>query len=432
MSSTRGIPLPIAGIRVAHQPFHVTAKPVGPACNLGCGYCYYLSKEQLIGLPGLSRLKAMSDVLLVAFIKQYIEAQPIPRAVFTWHGGEPTLLGLEFFRKVVRLQRELAPPGFEVDNDLQTNGVLLDDAWCVFLRDERFLVGLSIDGPREMHDAARPSQGGQPTFDRVYAAAKRLQHHGASFNTLTVVSPSNVGHASQVYDFLTKDLGSTFLQFLPCAEHRDFATVAPGYWDFSTQPSIGSLAAQPRTPGSTVTDWSIAADEWGGFLSQLFDRWYESDVGRIRINWFESWIAQWGGSPAKMCVLAETCGQALAVELDGGVYSCDQYVYPEYRLGNISPEGLATLADSDRQNGFGRAKRDQLPLYCHSCEYNFACHGECPRRRFLKTPDGELGLNYFCSGYKRFFAHAGDRIASLASSRYGATRRVRAQGTSRG
>ncbi|MBU0609277.1 MAG: anaerobic sulfatase maturase [Armatimonadetes bacterium] len=393
----------------AERRFHLMAKPIGATCNLNCTYCYYLSKNDLLG-----RSRRMSDGVLEAYVQQYIAAQDSPEIVFSWQGGEPTLLGLDFFRKAVELERKHCPPGKRVANDLQTNGTLLDDAWCAFLRDNGFLVGLSVDGPPALHDRYRLDRKRKPTCDRVVAAARRLRKHGVPFNTLTVVNRANAKHPVAVYRFLRREMGATRIQFIPAVEPRVFARVAPQHWDEKTLPTVGAPEARPGAPGSVVTDWSVDQEDYGTFLCAVFDEWCERDVGQAFVYLFECAVAQWMGLGASLCTLAQTCGRALAIEHDGSVYSCDHYVYPEYRLGNIIEQPLADIVYSFRQAAFGQAKNGSLPAYCRQCRYFFACHGECPKNRFIRTPDGEPGLNYLCSGLRAYFAHIDPYMQAMA------------------
>jgi uncharacterized protein len=391
--------------------FNVMAKPAGPACNLNCAYCYYLSKARLLGLTGLA---PMPDDILEKFIRDYIAGNDAPQIEFEWQGGEPTLLGIPFFRKVLDLQRKHGPPGKRVVNSLQTNGLLLGEEWCEFLRENRFLVGLSIDGPKKLHDAYRVTQGGQPTFDRVLAAARLLKRHRVEFNTLTVINQLNVKRPLDVYRFLSREVGPRVMQFIPLVEPRGFETVAPRHWDQSALPMVGTPQAKPGEPDSIVTDWSVDADDFGAFLCKVFDEWYQRDLGRHFVNLFESWAAAWMGLPAQICVFHEFCGKGLLLERDGNLYSCDHFVYPEFRLGNIMERPLVETVFSDRQVRFGFAKQDTLPEYCRECEYLFACWGECPRNRFVRSPEGEPGLNYLCPGLLRFFVHADGRLQEIA------------------
>ena len=395
----------------APRRFHAMAKPVGSTCNLDCTYCYYLSKETLAGGPGTGR---MSDELLELFVKQYIDGVTAGPVVFSWQGGEPTLLGLEFFEKVVAFQKRHARPGRRIENDLQTNGTLLNEEWAGFLKAHRFLVGLSIDGPREIHDRYRVTKGGRPTFDAVLAAAKLLQRQGVPFNTLTCVHRFNGRKPLDVYRFLRQELNSTYIQFIPIVEPRSFARTAPQRWNDAEMPAVGTPEARPGHPNSVVTDWSVDPDDWGYFLSRVFDRWLNQDRGKVMVNHFETLVAQHLGLPSQMCIYHQTCGQAVAVEQDGSVYACDHYVYPEYRLGNLKSEPLERLVFSRAQVQFGSAKSGRLPQYCRQCPYLQDCWGECPRNRFLRTPDGEPGLNYLCAGLKQFFAHALPEVERIA------------------
>lgn len=394
------------------RQFHTMAKPVGSTCNLDCTYCYYLSKETLPGGPATGR---MSDEILELFIQQYIAGVTAKEVIFSWQGGEPTLLGLDFFRKVVALQKKHARPDQKIQNDLQTNGTRLNEEWCEFLKTNRFLVGLSIDGPREIHDHYRVTKGGKPTFDRVFAAAQLLRRCGVPFNTLTCVHRFNARKPLDVYRFLRQELDSTYIQFIPIVEHRQFATLAPQKWNPAALPMDGTPEARPGHPQSIVTEWSVDPDDWGYFLCKVFDRWLERDLGRVFVNHFETLVAQHLGYPSQMCVYSEHCGRAVALEHDGGVYSCDHYVYPEYRLGNLKTGALGDLVFSPRQTAFGLAKSATLPRYCRQCEFLTDCWGECPKNRLIRTPDGEPGLNYLCRGFKQFFAHALPAIEKIAA-----------------
>jgi uncharacterized protein len=369
-------------------PFHVMTKPVGPICNLDCHYCFYLEKERLY--PGTKSWAMPADVL-ETYIEQYIAAQPNGPVNFAWQGGEPTLLGVEYFEQVVSLEKKYAK-GRPIENAFQTNGVLLDDRWGAFLSAHKFLVGLSIDGPRELHDHYRVDKGGQPTFDKVMRGLGVLQRHRVPFNTLTVVNRVNSRHPLEVYRFLKK-IGSGFMQFIPVVER-----VA------SAPPSDGLSIVQATFAGAAdVTPWSVEADAFGDFLCAIFDEWVRRDVGRQFVQIFDVALEIWYGMQASLCVFGETCGRALAMEHTGDVYSCDHFVYPEHRLGNIMSVPLGDMAASEQQAEFGTAKRDTLPEYCRSCDVRFACNGECPKHRFIRTPDGEPGLNYLCAGYKKFF-----------------------------
>ncbi|WP_429301586.1 anaerobic sulfatase maturase [Paraburkholderia sp. GAS199] len=387
------------------------AKPVGSTCNIDCTYCYYLHKEHLLEQRRGSR---MTPTMLERYIRQYIEAQNGDEIIFSWQGGEPTMLGIDFFRDVVEIQKKYQPPGRRISNDLQTNGTLLDDEWCVFLKEHAFLVGLSIDGPRELHDAFRRDRKGQPTFDRVMRGVECLRRQGVKFNTLTVVNRINAKRPLDVYRFLRNELNSTYMQVIPCVEPKVFREVAPQHWSVETMPMIGTSAAKPGNADSVVTDWSVDPDDWGYFLSRTFDEWLKKDVGRVLVSLFETAVVQTMGKPAQTCISAEFCGKALAIEHDGEVYSCDHYVYPAWSLGNIGKTHLGEMAFSQQQQRFGYAKRDSLPDYCRQCKHLKLCWGECPKNRFVRSPDGEPGLNYLCAGIRRFHEHAGPALRQLA------------------
>ncbi len=380
--------------QAARSSFHVLAKPIGPICNLDCKYCFYLEKENLYpGTPVGKAGWAMPDDVLEAFIQQYIEAQPNDMASFAWQGGEPTLLGVDYFQRVVELQQKYAV-GKRIENAFQTNGVLLDDHWCGFLAANNFLVGLSIDGPRELHDKYRVDKGGQPTFDRVMRGIGFLKKHDVEFNTLTVVQRHNSHHPLEVYRFL-KEVGSGFMQFIPIVERVAASPTPDGL----------VLIAPSFAEQSRVTPWSVEALQYGRFLRTIFDEWVRGDVGRYFVQVFDVALESWLGMEPSLCVFRRTCGEAMAIEHNGDVYSCDHFVYSEHKLGNIIEHPLESLAHSPQQSKFGEDKLDSLPRYCRECEVRFACNGECPKHRFTKTPDGEDGLNYLCAGYKLFFNH---------------------------
>jgi uncharacterized protein len=386
--------------RPAQAPpyFHVLGKPTGAICNLDCKYCFFLSKESLY--PG-SRFRMAEDVL-EAYVRQTIEGQQGPEVTIAWQGGEPTLMGLDFFRRAVGYVQKHARPGMTVEHTLQTNGTLLNAEWCEFFRENHFLIGLSLDGPRAMHDAYRVDKGGKPTFDKVLAAARLMQRHGVDFNVLCIVHAANQDHPLEVYRFLRDEVGTRFIQFIPIVERAtpELLPVANGGWG-------GGRGERPlyRQEGSLVTERSVGAEQWGRFLIAVFDEWVRRDVGEVYVLMFDAALASWYGTTPALCIFAETCGNALALEHNGDLYSCDHYVEPRHRLGNIKQEHLLTLVASDQQRAFGNAKRDTLPRYCRECDVRFACHGECPRNRFILTPDGEPGLNYLCAGYKAFFQH---------------------------
>jgi uncharacterized protein len=393
-----------------HYRFHAMLKPSGGECNIDCEYCFYLHKTELLGHPPHAR---MDEHTLDAHIRQYIEAQTGEEVVFSWQGGEPTLMGLPFFEQVIRLQARYAKAGQRVSNDLQTNGIALDDAWVAFLKKHDFHVGLSIDGPRELHDTFRKTRNGKPTFDYVVAAAKRLRDAGVSFAALCVVNRVNAKHPKDVYRFLADELGTWRVQFNPAVEPRVFKTAAPAMLDRSHAPTQGTPRARPGHPLSIVTDWSVDPDDYGTFLCAVWDEWLATDFGRIHVNLFETAVAQAAGMPAQTCTQAEFCGKGLAVEHNGDVFSCDHFVYPEYRIGNIHEVHLGDLAFSTRQERFGMDKRDTLPKQCMSCAYLRLCWGECPKNRLIRTRDGEPGLNYLCSGLYKFYEHIGPDVVRI-------------------
>ncbi len=380
--------------------FHVMSKPTGPICNLDCSYCFYLEKE---GLYTAHERWAMSEPVLESYIGQYIEAQPGDTVNFAWQGGEPTLLGVEFFRKAFELQQKYAN-GKRIQNALQTNGILLDDEWCEFLAEQHVLVGVSIDGPRALHDAYRVDKGGNGTFARVLRGIECLKKHDVEFNTLTTVHRGNEGHPMEVYRFL-KEIGSRYLQFIPIVERK------------AAQPAVdGLVLIQPTFEGvAEVTAWSVNAQQYGRFLCAIYDEWVSRDVGRVFVQHFDVALESWLGMNASICIFRETCGAALALEHNGDLYSCDHFVYPEHKLGNVLEQSMEEMAGSAQQRQFGEHKAASLPKMCRECPVRFACHGECPKHRFLRTPDGEYGLNYLCDGYKLFFHHIDETMRFMAA-----------------
>ncbi|HEY1662642.1 MAG TPA: anaerobic sulfatase maturase [Verrucomicrobiae bacterium] len=466
--------------------FHVLTKPVGPICNLDCKYCFYLEKEKLY--PGETQWR-MSDEVLTEYVRQYIQDQTSPEIYFAWQGGEPTLLGVDFFRKAVALQNKFAN-GKTIFNAIQTNGTLLDDDWCRFLAANKFLVGLSIDGPRELHDIYRVDKRQQPTFDQVMRGLECLKKHKVDFNTLTVVNRANSQQPLEVYRFL-KSIGSEFLQFIPLVErsaggdgpgglrgrlpHQRNAAgdVIPSPNDnphiaeheppphpdplprggegevssmrrlsmggFESGPdgsrgrsphqhqqsatdslkSRGLDFAEPPLTGETgsssiVTPWSVEAEQYGNFLCAIFDEWVRQDVGKTFVQLFDVALGNWMGLGSSLCVFAEKCGTAVAIEHNGDLYSCDHYVYPRWKLGNVMEQSLGAMVNSPGQAKFGNDKSDSLPQFCRKCEVRFACNGECPKHRFIQTPEGEWGLNYLCAGYKKFFNHIDPHMKTMA------------------
>jgi uncharacterized protein len=388
----------------AGHGFHLLTKPVGPICNLDCKYCFYLEKEKLY--PGENQWR-MSDAVLQEYIRQYIHGQPAPEINFAWQGGEPTLLGVDFFRKAVALQKKYSR-GKTIFNAIQTNGTLLNDEWCEFLAANKFLVGLSIDGPVELHDKYRVDKRQQPTFGAVMRGLELLKKHGVEFNTLTVVNRANSQQPLAVYRFL-KNIGSQFLQFIPLVERAAPADMKSAGYDFAAPP----LPGQPETV-SAVTPWSVEAEQYGNFLCAIFDEWVRHDVGKTFVQLFDVALGNWMGLGSSLCVFAEKCGAALAIEHNGDLYSCDHYVYPRHKLGNVMNQSLGEMVNSPQQIKFGSDKLDSLPKFCRECEVRFACNGECPKHRFIKTPDGEDGLNYLCPAYKNFFNHIDPAMRTMA------------------
>jgi len=360
----------------APPAFHLLAKPRGAICNLDCKYCFYLSKEELYK----GSTFRMTDEMLETYIRQLIESHLTPEVTVAWQGGEPTLMGLDFFRRSIVYEKEYAKPGMHIQNTIQTNGTLINDEWAAFFKENNFLVGLSIDGPREMHDYYRVDRMGEPTFDKVMRGLRSLQKHEVEWNALTTIHHANADHPVEVYRFLRDECRATFIQLIPIVEKL--------------------------TPeGSSVTERSVTAEQYGRFLVGVFEEWVRHDVAEVYVQMFDVALANWHGEPSGLCVHSETCGGALAIEHNGDLYSCDHFVTPEYKLGNIKKKHMIELVSSDQQLKFGRKKFTMLPKYCRECEVRFACHGGCPKDRFIRTPDGEHGLNYLCAGYKIFFKH---------------------------
>jgi uncharacterized protein len=370
--------------------FQVMTKPHGPICNLDCSYCYYLEKENLY--PDQTQWR-MSPEVLESFIRQYIQAQEGAAVTFVWQGGEPTLLGVEFFQTVIALQQRHAG-GKKIENAFQTNGILLDDAWCEFLAANKFLVGLSIDGPAHLHDAYRLDRGGQPTFDRVMRALNLLKRHKVEFNTLTVVNRKNSYFPAEVYAFL-KEIGSKYIQFIPVVEMKAHEPTRDG---------LVLLKPYSSEPAA-IAEWSVEPQQYGKFLQVIFDEWVRNDVGRTFVQILDVALESWAGLEQSLCVFKKQCGDAMVLEQNGDLYSCDHFVYPENLLGNILDRPLFSMARSPSQKRFGQLKSTRLPEYCEQCDVRFACNGECPKHRFSRTPSGEPGLNYLCAAYKHFFKH---------------------------
>ncbi len=387
-------PNEIFTLRDAERQYGPTAfatmlKPVGSLCNLDCRYCYYLGKSD----PAAGRPQQMDDALLETYIRQYIEANDAPVVSFCWHGGEPLLAGMEFYRKALRWQQRYAG-GRRIDNSIQTNGTLLTEAWCDFLAENRFLVGISLDGPQDLHDAFRLDRGGQPTFERVMQAVERLRSRGVEFNTMSVVHRRSEGRGAEIYRFLRDRVQSRFMQFLPAVEY----VVDRGE---GMRPRI----VPPGTAGARPAGWSLSARGYGDFLCDVFDEWVVRDVGTVFVQLFDATLAQWCGVQSGLCSMNETCDDALVVEHNGDVYPCDHFVFPEYCLGNLHRTPLRELYRSPARWAFSRNKRNTLPAECLRCCYGFACRGGCPKHRFDKGSGGG-GKNSLCEGLYRWFDHA--------------------------
>lgn len=387
----------------ADQGLHVMSKPIGPICNLDCEYCYYLHKEELY--PSGERWRMPAETL-ETYIRQYIDAQPAdaPEVTFAWQGGEPTLLGVEFFRRVVELQKKHARRGMRIVNSLQTNGVLLDVEWARFFRENDFLIGISIDGPGELHDRYRYDRKGEPSSAAVMRGLRLLRGEGVQFNVLTVVNRHNGDHGRRVYTYL-RDNGAEHIQFIPIVEQRGVGRHAEGpEADQSGEASLDEM----------VSSRSVRPEQFGRFLIEVFEEWSRRDVGRVFVQIFDQALSAWVGVEPSLCVFRKQCGRALAIEHNGDVFSCDHFVEPDYRLGNIHELPLIEMAGSDAQRRFGEEKETALPRYCRECEVRFACNGECPKNRFITTPDGEPGLNYLCAGYRKFFNHIDPVMKAMA------------------
>ncbi len=371
------------------RPLYVMLKPVGALCNLACKYCYYLEKSRLYAD---TPRHVMSEDLLEKFIKEYISAQTMPQVLFTWHGGETLMRPLSFYRRAMELQRQYAG-GRTIDNCIQTNGTLLTDEWCRFFKENNWLVGVSIDGPQEFHDEYRRDKQRRPSFHKVMQGIELLKKHGVEWNGMAVVNDFNADYPLEFYQFF-KDIGCHYIQFTPIVErllpHKDGRQLA-------------SVCDEEEK--AQIADFSVSPEQWGDFLCAIFDEWVKKDVGTYYIQLFDATLANWMGEPPGVCTLAPTCGHAGVMEFNGDVYACDHFVFPEYKLGNIYRQSLVEMMYGERQQRFGLDKDASLPRLCKACPWLFACHGECPKNRFLRTPEGEPGLNYLCKGYRKFFQH---------------------------
>lgn len=398
--------VPLEPARKPRQ-FHLMVKPTGAVCNLDCTYCYYLSKEALY--PG-SPFR-MSDEVLESYVRQLLESNEAPEVQIAFQGGEPTLMGLEFFERAVKLAQRHRKPGQKVSYSLQTNGTRIDEAWCEFFRRHGFLVGLSIDGPKDVHDAYRVNKGGRGTFDRVLEAWNLMKVKGVDVNILCTVHAANQDRGPETYRFFRDDLGAGFIQFIPIVERVTSANAALAERGWHEKPG-GERPLYEQT-GDRATARSVDPKAYGRFLCAIFDEWVERDVGTVFVQMFDVTLGAFFGLHA-LCIFAPTCGDALALEHNGDVYSCDHFVEPKYRLGNILEERLAKLVELPQQRKFGRDKRDALPRMCRNCDVLFACNGGCPKDRFATTPDGEPGLNYLCPGLMAFFRHARPKMQKMA------------------
>lgn len=396
----------------ASKRMHVMAKPIGASCNLDCDYCYYLSKEDLLEYKkGCS--PQLSDHDLEVFIRSYIEGQNTPEIIFSWQGGEATMLGIPYFEKIVELQKKYKPEGVIISNDLQTNGILISDKWCEFLKNNNFLVGLSIDGPELIHNSYRTTKSGKGSFRQVMRAVELLHKHQVKFATLTCVNNITSHNALTVYRFLRDEVKSPQMQFIPIVEPKTFRSTAPHTWASDERLIQGDARLNPAHKESIVESFCVADDAWGNFLITVFDEWIQNDVGTVFVQYFEAFLETWAGRRNPLCTLGEMCGKGLAMEPNGDVFSCDHYVYPEYKIGNINDKTLESMAYSSQQQQFGVSKTKSLPSQCQRCEYQFACFGECPKNRFIRTKDGEDGLNYLCAGWKKFYTHADAGLAYI-------------------
>lgn len=366
--------------------FGTMVKPIGSACNLDCHYCYYRDKSEIYG----NTMPRMSEELLETYIRQYIHGASQQTISFCWHGGEPLMAGLPFFRKAMELQRKYAGDKV-IENTLQTNGILVNEEWCSFFRDNNFLIGLSLDGPEDIHDAFRHDCGGAPTFARVMKALELMNRTEVDFNILSTVNARSEGRGAEVYKFL-RSL-NRYMQFLPVVEY------------VRQRPGKRPLIVSPDEEDAVEAPWSVSAKGYGQFMCDVFDEWVKYDVGNWFVQLFDVTLANWCGVQPPLCAFGEICGDGMVVEHNGDVYSCDHFVYPEYRLGNIMQGELADMYRSDEQQSFGRDKRDALPLECKRCNYYFLCHGECPKHRFGYAKNGEPYMNVLCEGYKMFFRH---------------------------
>lgn len=383
------------GMKGQEQGMHVLAKPIGPVCDINCDYCFYLEKRALFGKHEHYR---MPEDVLAAYIEQYIAAQPTPVVEFTWHGGEPTLLGVDYYRRVVELQRAYRGRK-EIRNTLQTNAMRLTDEWCEFFKGNDFFIGVSLDGPGKIHDRYRKDRQGHGTFDRVMEGVRLLQKHRVEFNALACVGRETAHHPLEIYRFF-REAGIRYIQFTPIVERfPDADTSAKGLW-------LASPAIIARSePNTRVTPWTVEPEAYGDFLVAIWEEWVRHDVGEMFVMNFEWAMGPWLGEESPVCIFSRRCGRAVALEHNGNVYACDHYVYPEYQLGNVKVDNLGEMVAASVASGFGPHKEESLPRTCRECEVLTSCWGGCPKHRFMTSPDGEPGLHYLCAGYKKFFIH---------------------------
>jgi len=385
-------------------------KPAGSLCNLDCHYCYYLDKAGIYG----GKEPKMSYEMLETVIKEYIAANDVDEVTFNWHGGEPLVLGLDFYKKAMELEFKYAE-GKTLHNTIQTNGTLLNRDWADFFRENEFLVGISIDGPKDIHDKYRKDKGGFPTFDRVMRGISILREGGVQFNTMSTINRASQGRGLEVYQFL-KTLGTAYMQFMPVLEHVKYPLSPSGKVLKNARPYI----VDPSEEGATLAFWSVSAQGFGKFMCDIFDYWVRNDVGRYFVGLFDATLANWCGVQPGTCVYGQTCGGNSVIEHNGDMYPCDHFVYKKYLLGNITEKPIREMAESDAQTKFGIDKRNTLPSKCFKCKYLFACNGECPKHRFNKTEKGDTGLNALCEGYYKFYDHVApymDKMKALLSEK---------------
>jgi serine-type anaerobic sulfatase-maturating enzyme len=369
--------------------FSLMAKPMGAICNLNCKYCFYTPKKELYPNMPLG----MSDEVLENYTRQYIEAMKIPEITFAWQGGEPTLMGVEFFKKAIKYQEKYKKPGTRIYNTIQTNGILLDDEWCEFFRENNFLVGISIDGPQEHHDVYRKDKKGNPTFNRVMYGIRLMKKHRVKFNILATVNRMNADHPLEVYRFFRDDVGTQYIQFIPIVE----------------------VVSKDSDDIFQVSDESVLPEQYGKFLTTIFDEWIKNDVGKVFVQIFDATLASWVGYPQSVCIFAPTCGTAMIIEHNGDVYACDHFVDPEHLLGNIMDTKLEELVASSKQFQFGQDKKNKISPQCLKCNFKNTCWGACPKHRFINVYSGDENLNYLCLGYKEFFDHVKWPMRIMAS-----------------